>query len=151
MCRDVTTRDVKSCQIRHPDARIRYPGTSGCSHRICKTIFVSYMSEYVILLHQIVLIMKDDGIADENVGWTRLQSTPEQSERFKFDVHISSIIASYMSRIMTKTVFMVSDKIRTNGAVHCIAVIRKVNGLKIKGIRLSMLQTNVLTSYTETT
>ena len=37
-------RDVKSCQIRHPDVRIRYPDTSGCSHRICQPIFASYMS-----------------------------------------------------------------------------------------------------------
>ena len=27
-------RDVKSCQIRHPEVRIRYPDTSGGSHRI---------------------------------------------------------------------------------------------------------------------
>ena len=78
--------------------------------------------------------MKDYGFTDENVGWTCLPSMPEQSERFKFDVHISLIISPYMSRIMTKTVFRVSDQIRTNGAVHCIAVIRKVNGLKLKGL-----------------
>ena len=65
--------------------------------------------------------MKDDGFADENVGWTCLPSTPELSERFKFDVNISSIISSYMSRIMTKTVFKISDQIRSNRAVHCIA------------------------------
>ena len=56
--------------------------------------------------------MMGDGFADENVGWT---STPEQSERFKFDVNISSIISFYM----TTTVFRVSDQIRTNKAVHC--------------------------------
>ena len=28
-------RDVKSYQIRHPDVRVRYPDTSGCSYRIC--------------------------------------------------------------------------------------------------------------------
>ena len=77
--------------------------------------------------------------------------TPEQSERFKFDVHINSIISSYMSRIMTKTAFRVSDQIRTNGAVHCIAVIRKVNGLKLKGLDYLCCKTNVLTSYAETT
>ena len=59
--------------------------------------------------------MKDEGFADENVGWTCLPSTPDQSERFKFDVHISSIISSFM----TKTVSRVSDQIRINGAVHC--------------------------------
>ena len=75
----------------------------------------AYCSNYV----KIVLIMKDEGFADENVGCTCLPSTPEQSERFKFDFHISSIISSFMSHIMTKTVFRVSDKIRTNGAVHC--------------------------------
>ena len=28
---------VNSCQIRHPDVGIRYPDTSGCSHRIRST------------------------------------------------------------------------------------------------------------------
>ena len=46
---------------------------------------------------KIVLITKDDGFADENVGWTCFPSTPELSERFKFDVNIISIISSYMS------------------------------------------------------
>ena len=73
--------------------------------------------------------MKDDGFADENVGWTR---------------------------IITKTVFRVSDQIRTNMAVHCIAVMRKVNGLKfrickVKGLNYLCCKTNVLTSYAETT
>ena len=71
-------------------------------------MFVSYMSDhfrivyviaYCIFYVKIVLIMKDDGFTDENVGWTCLPGTPEQSGRFKFDVNISSIIASYMSRI----------------------------------------------------
>ena len=85
----------------HPDARIVYV------RALCST--------YV----KIVLIMKDDGIADEDVCWTCLPSTQEQSERFKFDVHISSIISSYMSRIMPKNVFRVSEQIRTNGTVQC--------------------------------
>ena len=33
-----TTRDVKSCQIRHPEVRIRYPDTSEGSHRIASYI-----------------------------------------------------------------------------------------------------------------
>ena len=122
-------------------------------------MFASYMSDHFRIVYvrgycsiyvKIVLIMKDDGFADENVGWTCLPSPPEQSERFKFDVHISSII-SYMSRIMTNTVFRVSDQIRTNGTVHCIAVIRKVNGLKLKGLDYLCCKTNVLTSYAQTT
>ena len=106
-------------------------------------MFASYMSDHFRIVYvraycsiyvKIVLIMKDEGFAYENVGWTCLPSTPEQSERFKFDVHISSIISSFMSRTMTKTVSRVSDQIRTNGlcTVHCIAVIRKVNGLKFR-------------------
>ena len=79
---------------------------------------IVYVRAYCSIYVKIVLIMKDDGFADEKVGWTCLPSMPEQSERFKFDVHISSIISSYMSRIMTKTVIRVSDQIRTNGTVH---------------------------------
>ena len=37
-----------------------------------------------------------------------------------------------MSRIMTQIVLRVSDQIRTNRAVHCIVVIKKVNGLKFR-------------------
>ena len=44
----VFSRDVKSCKIRHPDIRIRYPDTSECSHRICQTIFASYMTEHIV-------------------------------------------------------------------------------------------------------
>ena len=61
--------------------------------------------------------MKDDGFADENVGFTCLPSAPKQSERFKFDVNIIPIILSFMSRVM------ISEQIRTNRAVHCIAAI----------------------------
>ena len=104
--------------------------TSGRSHQVSGYIrmFASHMSDHFRMVYvraycsvyvKIVLIMKDDGFADENVGWTCLPSTPGQSERFKFDVHISSIISSYMSRIMTKSVFRVSDQIRMKGAVHC--------------------------------
>ena len=117
--------------------------TSGRSHQVSGyiRIFASYMSDHFRIIYvraycstyvKIVLIMKDDGFADENVGWTCLPSTTEESERFKFDVNLSSIISSYMNRIMTKTVFRVSDLIRTNRAEHCIAVIRKVNGLKFR-------------------
>ena len=103
--------------------------------------------------------MEDEGFTDENVAWTCLPSTPEQSERFKFDVHISSIISSFMSHIMTKTVFRVSDQIQTNGAVHCTLYSghKKGSWLEIsylvsKGIGLPMLQNaNVLTNYAETT
>ena len=35
----VTTRDVKSCQIRHPEVWIRYPDTSGPDVRIRQTNF----------------------------------------------------------------------------------------------------------------
>ena len=74
-------RDVKSSQIRHPDVRIRYPDTSGCSHHICQTIFcIVYVRAYCSIYVKIVLIMKDDGFADEKVGWTCLPSTPEWSE-----------------------------------------------------------------------
>ena len=91
---------------------------------------IVYIIAYCSIYVKVVLLMKDGGFAHENVGWTCLPSTPEQAERFKFDVNISSIISSYMTRIMTKTVFRVSDQIRTNRAVHCIAVIRKSIGLK---------------------
>ena len=104
--------------------------TSRRSHQVSGYIrmFASYMSDHFRIVYvraycsicvKIVLIMKDDGFADESVGWTCLPSTPKQSERFKFDVHINSIIYSYMSHIMTKTVFSVSDQILTNGTVHC--------------------------------
>ena len=117
--------------------------TSGRSHHVSGYIrmFASYMSDhfrfvylraYCSIYVKIVLIMKDDGFADENVALTCLPSTSEQSERFKFNVNISSIISSYTSRIMTKTAIRVSDQIRTNSAVHCLAVIRKVNGLKFR-------------------
>ena len=100
--------------------------TSGRSHQVSGYIrmFASYMSAHFCIVYfiafcsiyvKIVLIMKDAGFADENEGWTCLSSTPEHSERFKFDVNISSIISSYMSRIMTKTVFRVSDQIQTTG------------------------------------
>ena len=73
--------------------------------------------------------MKDDGFADEKVGWAYLPSTPEQSEIFKFDVNILSIISSYMSRIMTKTVFGLRPDSNQQGCTlysgHKI-----VNGLK---------------------
>ena len=89
--------------------------TSGRSHQVSGYIrmFASYMSDHFRIVYvraycsiyvKIVLIMKDDGFADENVGWTCLMGMPEQFERFKFDVNINSIISSYMSRIMTKTV-----------------------------------------------
>ena len=67
--------------------------------------------------------MKDDGFADENVGWTCLPSMPNSLK------DLNLMLISYMSSIMTKTVFRVSDHIRTNWAVHCIAAIRKINGL----------------------
>ena len=35
---DVRIRVVKSCQIRHPKVRIRYPDTSEGSHRIASYI-----------------------------------------------------------------------------------------------------------------
>ena len=75
--------------------------------------FASYMLEHIVtsMLKLYYLIMKDDCFADENVGWTCLPSTPEQTERFKFDVNIISIISYYVSRIMTKTVFRVYDQI----------------------------------------
>ena len=44
----IARRDVKSSQIIHPDVRIRFPDTSGCSHHICQTIFASYMSEHIV-------------------------------------------------------------------------------------------------------
>ena len=38
-CCDVdNSRDVKSCQIRHPEVRIRYPDTSEGSHRIASYV-----------------------------------------------------------------------------------------------------------------
>ena len=45
-------RDVKSCQIRHPKVRIRYPDTSGRSHRIYETmVYVrTYCSIYAIFV-----------------------------------------------------------------------------------------------------
>ena len=61
------------------------------SDQLCIVYVIAYCSIYI----QIVLIMKDDGFADENVGWTCLPSTPVQSERFKFDVNISSIKAVF--------------------------------------------------------
>ena len=77
--------------------------TSGPSHQVSGYIrmFVSYMSDHFRIMYvraycsiyvKIVLIIKDDGFADENVGWTC---------------------------IITKTVFRVSDHIRVNMAVHC--------------------------------
>ena len=79
---------------------------------------IVYVRAYCGIYVKILLITKDDGFADEIVGWMCLPSTPEQSERFKIDVNIISIITSYMSCIMTKTVFRVSDQIRTNRAVQ---------------------------------
>ena len=38
----IITRVVKSCQIRHPEVRIRYPDTSEGSHRIYETYFAWY-------------------------------------------------------------------------------------------------------------
>ena len=35
---NLNIRDVKSCQIRHPEVRIRYPDTSEGSHRIASYI-----------------------------------------------------------------------------------------------------------------
>ena len=111
--------------------------TSGRSHQVSGYIrmFASYMSDHFRIVYvrvycriyvKIVLKMKDGGFADENVGWTCLPSLPEQFERFKFDVIIISIISSYMNRIVTKTVFRVTDQIRTNRAVHCIAAIESI-------------------------
>ena len=60
-------------------------------------MFASYMSVHFGIVYvradcsiyvKIVLIMKDDGFADENVGWMCLPSLSEQSERFKFNVNI---------------------------------------------------------------
>ena len=34
----IKARGVKLCQIRYPDVRIKYPDTSGCSHRISQNI-----------------------------------------------------------------------------------------------------------------
>ena len=67
----------------------------------CQAIFV-YVRAYCSIYVKIVLILKDDGFADENIGWTCLPRTPEQSENFKIDADIISILSSYMSRIMTK-------------------------------------------------
>ena len=41
------TRDVKSCQIRHPEVRIRYPDTSERSHRIASYVLVNVCMVYV--------------------------------------------------------------------------------------------------------
>ena len=103
------------------------------SHRICHSIWSIYV--------KIVLIMKDDGFTDENVCLTCSRVRQNSLK----DLNISSIMSSYMSLILTKTVFRVSDQIRTNRAVHCIAVIRKeywpeFSYLVSKGIKLSMLQ-----------
>ena len=111
---------------RHQDVRIRYPDTSGCSHRMSAHYRIVYIRAYCSSYVKIVLIMKNDGLAYENVGWTCLPGTPKQPERFKFDVNIISIISCYMSRIMTKTFFRVSDQIRTNRAVHCLAGIKRL-------------------------
>ena len=93
----------------HPDVRIV----------LSDHFRIVYVRAYCSIYVKIVLIMKDEGFADENVGWACLPRTPEQSEKFKIGVNIISIISSYMSRIMTKTVFRVSDQIRTNRAVYC--------------------------------
>ena len=79
--------------------------------RIHRDVRIIYVRAYCSIYVKIVLIMKDDSFADENVGWTCLSSTSESSERFKFDVNIISIISPYMSHIMTKIVFRVSDQI----------------------------------------
>ena len=138
--------------IRYPDVCIRYPDTSGFLHRMSDHFCIVYVGAYCRIYVKCVLIMKDDGFTDEYIGWTCLPSTPEQSERFKFDVNIISIISSYMSRIMTKTVFRVSDQIRTNMAVHCLAAIRKVNGLKfriweVKDVAKQMRGNHIILKY----
>ena len=43
---------------------------------------IVYVRVYCSIYVKIVLIMKDDGFADENIGWRCLPSKPEQSERF---------------------------------------------------------------------
>ena len=113
---------------------------------------IVYVRAYCSIYVKSVLIMKDDGFVDENVGWTCLPSLQEQFERFKFDVNnIISIISFYMSRIMTKTVFRVSDQIRSNRAVHCTLKSghKRVNGLKfriwlVKGLNCQCCKTNML-------
>ena len=44
----VLSRDVKSCQIRHPEVRIRYPDTSERSHRMYESMFAWYISDHTI-------------------------------------------------------------------------------------------------------
>ena len=41
------TRDVKSCQIRHPEVQIRYPDTFERSHRIASYVLVNDCMVYV--------------------------------------------------------------------------------------------------------
>ena len=53
---------------RHPDVRI-----------VCQTIFALYVRVYCSISVKIIIIMKDDGFVDENVGWTCLSSMAEQS------------------------------------------------------------------------
>ena len=43
----IITRDVKSCQIRHPEVRIRYPDTSERSHHIASYVLVNVCMVYV--------------------------------------------------------------------------------------------------------
>ena len=50
----VRTRDVKSCQIRHPEIRIRYPATSEGSHRIYETMFAWYMLDHIVATQTIL-------------------------------------------------------------------------------------------------
>ena len=40
------SRDVKSCQIRHPEVQIRYPDTSERSHRIASYVIVNVCMVY---------------------------------------------------------------------------------------------------------
>ena len=52
----------------HPNVRI-----------VCQTIFASYVRVYCSISVKIIIIMKDEGFVDENVGWMCLLSTAEQS------------------------------------------------------------------------
>ena len=59
--------------------------TSGCLHQVSgknPDVHIVYVKAYCSIYVKIALTMKDGGFADENVGWTCLPSTPEQSERF---------------------------------------------------------------------
>ena len=110
----VFTRDVKSCQIRHPEVRMRYPDTSEGSHRIA-----SYIWDHVCMVYLRPYCSISDQIIASMLFLTIMARPPQlhRNETFcKLKIYI--YLHAYHQRFDLKIVIFTARKL----AAYCIHV-----------------------------